>query len=37
MNFLAVGAWYEDFQPVADAEVRRLLADAQKALEHRKG
>jgi predicted phosphoribosyltransferase len=34
MNFFAVGAWYEDFQPVSDDEVRRLLADARTALEH---
>jgi putative phosphoribosyl transferase len=25
-RFLAVGAWYEDFGPVDDDEVRRLLA-----------
>ncbi len=25
-RFLAVGAWYEDFGPVSDDEVRRLLA-----------
>ena len=24
-RFLAVGAWYEDFGPVTDDEVRRLL------------
>jgi predicted phosphoribosyltransferase len=24
-RFLAVGAWYEDFGPVSDDEVRRLL------------
>jgi putative phosphoribosyl transferase len=27
-RFLAVGAWYEDFSPVGDDEVRRLLAGA---------
>ena len=26
--FVAVGAWYEDFSPTADAEVQRLLAAA---------
>lgn len=26
--FFAVGAWYDDFAPVSDAEVKRLLADA---------
>ena len=26
--FAAVGAWYEDFQPVSDSEVRRLLEQA---------
>ena len=25
-RFLAVGAWYDDFGPVGDDEVRRLLA-----------
>ena len=28
-NFLAVGEWYEDFQPVTDREVRRLLEAAE--------
>ena len=28
MNFSAVGAWYEDFQPVSDNEVRSLLERA---------
>ena len=28
VNFSAVGAWYEDFQPVSDSEVRRLLERA---------
>ena len=32
-NFFAVGAWYEDFQPVSDDEVRRLLAEASGAVE----
>ena len=27
--FLAVGAWYDDFEQTSDAEVRRLLEDAQ--------
>src|SRR5919204_123955 len=27
-RFLAVGAWYEDFAPVSDDEVRRLLESA---------
>jgi predicted phosphoribosyltransferase len=27
-DFLAVGEWYEDFQPVTDREVRRLLEAA---------
>jgi predicted phosphoribosyltransferase len=26
--FYAVGAWYEDFAPTSDEEVRRLLAAA---------
>lgn len=30
-NFLAVGAWYEDFMPVSDEEVRRLLERAAEA------
>mgnify|MGYP001217583309 CR=1 FL=1 len=28
VNFAAVGAWYEDFQPVSDREVRELLERA---------
>jgi predicted phosphoribosyltransferase len=28
VDFSAVGAWYEDFQPVSDSEVRRLLEQA---------
>lgn len=28
LNFSAVGAWYEDFQPVSDREVRQLLEQA---------
>lgn len=32
-NFFAVGAWYEDFQPVSDDEVRRLLVEASEAVE----
>jgi putative phosphoribosyl transferase len=27
-DFLAVGEWYEDFQPVSDRDVRRLLEAA---------
>jgi predicted phosphoribosyltransferase len=34
-NFFAVGAWYEDFQPVSDDEVRRLLTEASEAVEGR--
>jgi predicted phosphoribosyltransferase len=30
-NFAAVGAWYEDFAPVSDHEVRRLLKRAATA------
>jgi predicted phosphoribosyltransferase len=29
LNFTAVGAWYDDFLPVSDDEVRRLLAKAR--------
>jgi predicted phosphoribosyltransferase len=32
VNFFAVGAWYEDFQPVSDDEVRRLLEKARDAI-----
>ncbi|HVF13004.1 MAG TPA: phosphoribosyltransferase [Acidimicrobiales bacterium] len=28
-NFVAVGAWYDDFSPTTDDEVRRLLAHAR--------
>jgi predicted phosphoribosyltransferase len=28
VNFSAVGAWYEDFLPVSDSEVRQLLERA---------
>lgn len=31
-NFAAVGAWYEDFYPVSDDEVRALLARAARQL-----
>ena len=32
-NFVAVGAWYEDFSPVSDEEVRALLARAARPLD----
>jgi putative phosphoribosyl transferase len=32
-NFLAVGAWYDDFTPVPDEEVRRLLERAARGVE----
>jgi predicted phosphoribosyltransferase len=35
MNFFAVGAWYEDFLPVTDDEVRRLLKESVQAAGHR--
>lgn len=34
-DFAAVGAYYEDFRPVGDDEVRQLLAGANQALESR--
>ena len=36
LHFFAVGAWYEDFQPVSDDEVRRLLTSARAPVEHGK-
>jgi putative phosphoribosyl transferase len=33
LNFFAVGAWYEQFLPVPDEEVRRLLVKAREELE----
>ena len=30
-EFLAVGAWYEDFTPTSDDEVRAVLRDAPQA------
>jgi predicted phosphoribosyltransferase len=35
VNFFAVGAWYEDFIPVSDEEVRRLLERATPTAEAR--
>jgi putative phosphoribosyl transferase len=32
-HFLAVGAWYDDFAPVSDEEVRRLLEHAARGAE----